>query len=107
MGFQEIAKNIGETVIRKNKVYGNSFGKSADFIRLLYPNGIKPEQYDDVLLLARIFDKLVRIATGAKDEEDPYSDIAGYAILGVDMKNKKTSGAVTQPSGTDAEWGVR
>ena len=88
MTFREIGEEIGEVVTRKNKVYGNSFGKSADFIRLLYPDGIRPDQYDDVLLLARIFDKLVRIATGAKDEENPYFDIAGYAVLGVDMKNR-------------------
>ena len=86
--FQEIAANIGKTVVRKNKVYGNSFGKTTDFIKLLYPHGIRNDQYDDVLLLARIFDKLVRIATGAKDEENPYFDIAGYAVLGVDMRAK-------------------
>ena len=88
MTFEEIAAEIGRVVTRKNKVYGNSFGKSSDFIRLLYPDGIRTDQYDDVLLLARIFDKLVRIATGAKDEENPYMDLAGYAILGVDMKDK-------------------
>lgn len=86
--FEEIAAEIGTTVVRKNKVYGNSFGKTTDFIKLLYPHGIRNDQYDDVLLLARIFDKLVRIATGAKDEENPYFDIAGYAVLGVSMRKK-------------------
>jgi|SRR5271166_1491548 len=89
MRFDKIAREIGALTTRKNKVYGNSFGKTADFIKLLYPEGIRVEQYNDVLLLARIFDKLVRIATGAKNEENPYFDIAGYAILGVDMKHPK------------------
>jgi hypothetical protein len=86
--FEEIAAEIGKTVTTKNKVYGNSFGRTADFIKVLYPDGIRVDQYDDVLLMVRIFDKLVRIANGAKDEENPYFDIAGYAVLGVDMKGR-------------------
>lgn len=89
MSFEKIAAEIGKTVTAKNRVYGNSFAKSKDFIQLLYPDGIASSQYDDVLLLARIFDKLVRIANGAEDEENPYADIAGYAILGVHMKASK------------------
>lgn len=100
MSFKKIAEQIGETVTAKNKVYGNSFGKSRDFIKLLYPDGIRPDQYDDVLLLARIFDKLVRIATGAKDEENPYFDIAGYAVLGVNMKAKPEPTPEEKPEST-------
>ena len=97
--FKEIAKAMGETVVQKNTVYGNSFGKSADFIKLLYPNGIQPHQYNDILLIARIFDKLVRIATGAEDEESPYLDIGGYAILG--HHTREASGAESDPDFLD------
>ena len=89
MNFETIAKEIGAVVRRKNKVYGDSFGKSTNFIKLLYPHGIRPDQYGDVLLITRIFDKLCRIATGAKNEENPYFDIAGYSVLGVRMKYPK------------------
>ena len=43
--------------------------------------------YGDVLTIARIWDKIKRIATD-KDAfgESPYKDIAGYAILGVGKK---------------------
>lgn len=53
-------------------------------LRLLYPDGIRPEQYDDSLAVVRIIDKLFRIANN-KDAfgESPYKDIAGYAILGM------------------------
>jgi len=82
--FETIAAEIGRLVEQKNQAYGSAFAKVGDFLRLLYPEGIKPEQYSDALLLVRIFDKQMRIAT-AKDAlgENPFSDIAGYGILGV------------------------
>lgn len=89
--FEEIAKEVGELVKAKNEAYGDSFGETGAFLKLLYPKGIGVDQYDDVLLIVRIFDKLKRIATN-KDAfgESPYRDIAGYAILGISKdKNKE------------------
>jgi hypothetical protein len=82
--FNEIAAEIGGTVTVKNAAYGDSFAKTGDFLRLLYPEGIAPEQYGDALCMVRTFDKQMRIAT-AKDAlgESPYRDIAGYAVLGI------------------------
>lgn len=84
MDFKEIGTNIGELVRIKNEAYGNSFAKSGEFLKLLYPKGLVPEQYNDALLLVRIFDKQMRIASN-KDAfgENPYEDIAGYGICGV------------------------
>ena len=81
--FIDTAVEIGALVTEKDKAYGSSFAKAGDFLRLLYPNGLRPEQYGDALLLVRIFDKQMRIAT-AKDAlgENPYRDIAGYGLLG-------------------------
>ena len=83
MNYIELAQEIGALVEEKDKAYGSAFAKTKDFMNLLYPSGIKPEQYLDALAIVRIFDKLVRIAT-QKDafEESPYKDIAGYGILG-------------------------
>ena len=52
-------------------------------LRILYPSGVSPDQYDDLLAVARIVDKLFRIAN-QKDAfgESPYRDIAGYGLLG-------------------------
>lgn len=74
--FADIAYSIGELVTKKNAAYGNSFAKTGDFLKLLYPKGISVEQYDDALLLVRIFDKMIRIATD-KDAfgESPFQDI--------------------------------
>lgn len=84
MDFRSIAAEIGELVEEKNKSYGNSFAKCGEFLRLLFPAGIQPAQYDDALALVRIFDKQMRIAT-RKDAfgESPYRDIAGYGLLGI------------------------
>lgn len=80
--YNRIATEIAELVKSKQKVYGDSFGKSGNVLRELYPNGIKPEQYDDLLTIARILDKLFRVATdkGALGES-PWRDTAGYALL--------------------------
>lgn len=88
--FQRVADEIGKLVAQKNQAYGSAFEKCGAFFKLLYPDGIKPEQYSDALLLARIFDKLMRIAT-AKDAlgESPYRDVAGYGILGAVATEKK------------------
>jgi hypothetical protein len=81
--FFHTGMEIGALVEEKNAAYGSSFAKAGDFLKLLYPDGMKPEQYQDALLLVRIFDKQMRIAT-KKDAlgENPYRDIAGYGILG-------------------------
>lgn len=80
--YQIIGNEIGKLVDEKNEAYGDSFHKSGDILSILYPNGIKPEQYEDMLYVVRVIDKLFRIAT-AKDAfgENPAKDIAGYSIL--------------------------
>ena len=87
--FELIAARIGKLVTEKNKAYGNAFMVSSDILKLIFPNGVKPEQYTDLLLVNRIIDKLLRIA---KDKnafgEDPFEDITGYGILGVSKHGK-------------------
>ena len=75
-------------VDEKNAAYGDSFAKAGDFLRLLWPNGIQPDQYQDLLAIVRVFDKLKRIAT-ANDPtgENPWQDILGYALLALKEKS--------------------
>jgi hypothetical protein len=94
--FRRIADELGELVAHKNRAYGNSFEMSGDFLRLLYPKGIRPEQYSDVALQVRIFDKQMRIAHGASAfGESPYRDLAGYGICGA-IKDEKESALETK-----------
>ena len=92
--FEEIGKTIGALVEEKNIAYGDSFSRSKEIIKILYPDGVKPEQYTDMLAITRVIDKLFRIAT-KKDAfgESPWRDICGYAILGIanDEPARKTN----------------
>lgn len=82
MTYEEIGRTIGQLVDLKNKAYGNSFHHAGEILKFLYPNGVRPDQYQEMLYTCRVIDKLFRIAT-AKDAfgENPAQDIAGYSIL--------------------------
>ena len=81
--WEELGKEIGKLVNEKQKAYGDSFGRSGDVMRQLYPNGITPAQYYDALAVVRIIDKLFRIASQKNAfGESPYRDIVGYGLLG-------------------------
>ncbi len=88
--YEVIGAKIGKLVQEKNAAYGNSFGESFKILQVLYPHGVQPEQYRDMLATIRIIDKLFRIAhQKSYGEESPWQDIVGYSILGVanDMKD--------------------
>jgi len=88
--LKELAIDVAELVEKKNKAYGDSFGKSGECLRQMYPNGIKPDQYDDLLTITRILDKLFRIANNPKAfEENPYRDINGYSLKGIERYEDK------------------
>ena len=86
--FHEIANNLAKLLVLKEKNYGQSFNLSGEVLRLMAPNGIKPDQYDDVLTVVRIIDKLFRVMKGEPDKESPYQDIAGYSILKLVRESK-------------------
>ena len=80
--FTQEAINLAELITKKQIAYGDSFGQSKKIIEVLYPKGISPEQYQDALAMIRIIDKLFRIANKKfAYEENPWQDIAGYALL--------------------------
>lgn len=96
--YEQVAEEIGSLVAQKNTAYGSSFAEAHRILQVLYPNGIKIEQYTDALAIIRVIDKLFRIANNKKAfGESPWQDIAGYAILGVangvsqDSKSKSLS----------------
>jgi hypothetical protein len=86
--YEKIGNSIGKLVDEKNKAYGDSFNKCSEFLKILYPFGVKPEDYTDLLGIVRVFDKMMRIAN-RKDAfgENPWNDIGGYAILRSDEKS--------------------
>lgn len=88
--YERLGTEIGALVDQKNAAYGSSFDRSGKILDILYPHGVDVGNYDDFLAITRILDKLFRIATD-KDafNEDPWMDIAGYALLGAARKRKQ------------------
>lgn len=81
------AAEVAALVKEKQEAYGDSFNFSGDILQILYPDGVKPEQYRDMLAIVRVIDKLFRIAN-KKDAfgEDPWKDINGYSLLAMGDK---------------------
>ncbi len=85
--FSKKAEAIGALVERKQVEYGDAYGRAGQVIAVLYPDGIRPDQYGDALGVVRVLDKLFRIAQRGKSgvdlgKESPWDDIAGYGVLG-------------------------
>ncbi len=80
--FMTLATELGKLLAEKNFAYGDAFSKTTQILTLLYPQGIKVEQFKDVHVLVRMLDKMSRIAQDNDPMgESPYKDLAGYAIL--------------------------
>jgi len=88
--FVDLGNEIGQLLQVKNKAYGNSFEESEKVLKVLFPNGVPVDKYQDFLTITRIIDKLFRIANDKNAfNEDPWRDIAGYAILSLWSQQKK------------------
>jgi len=83
--YKTIGSDLGALIEEKQAAYGDVFSATPAIIGLLFPNGIPVAGYKDVLTIVRILDKIGRICTAAgKGDpmgEDPWRDIAGYAML--------------------------
>lgn len=105
MSFQKLGKEIGELVTSKQRQYGDSAGKAGHILAILYPDGLKPYQYDDALLVVRCLDKFSRIAQRGEDGQDlggesPWKDLAGYGLLGWHKDELPTTTVVLPIPGT-------
>lgn len=88
--YVRLGEEIGVLVGQKQEAYGDSFGRSGAVLREMFPDGIKPNQYGDLLTIARILDKLFRLANNPEAfDESPYRDICGYALLGIGRHSNK------------------
>lgn len=88
--YEKLGSEIGKLITNKQAAYGDSFHKSGEVMKQLYPNGIPVSNYVDVLAIVRIIDKLFRLATDPNwGGESPWGDIAGYSLLRLGDVNKK------------------
>ena len=80
--YEDIGAEIGRLVNKKQRAYGQAFDHAGKILDILYPYGIKREQYRDLLAIVRIIDKFFRIATDKTAlDENPWRDVAGYGLL--------------------------
>tara|TARA_R110000824_G_scaffold346690_1_gene533512 strand:- start:94 stop:429 length:336 start_codon:yes stop_codon:yes gene_type:complete len=82
--YSQLGTTVGRLVEEKDQAYGSSFQRSQEILKILYPDGVQPDQYCDMLGMIRVIDKLFRIANRKEAfGESPWQDIAGYGLLGV------------------------
>lgn len=85
--LERIAAEVGALCARKREAYGDSVSRARAILAILYPDGVRPEALGDMLLVVRVLDKVSRIATEPDAlGEDPWMDIAGYALLALDAR---------------------
>ncbi len=86
--YAALGERLGALVDTKQAAYGDSFGKAGEVLKILYPNGVSHAHMQDLLTVARVLDKLFRVATD-RDAlgEDPWKDVAGYALLAAARKD--------------------
>jgi hypothetical protein len=91
--YEKKGREIGKLVAKKNLAYGNSFEESGKILKILYPEGIPSDQYDEMLGIVRVIDKLFRLVNNKfAFDESPWDDVVGYGILGSVRLNKKPKG---------------
>ena len=86
--YAAAALEVAELVARKQEAYGDAFTRSGEVLKILYPDGVSVDNYQELLTVTRILDKLFRISTNNDSfNEDPWRDILGYALLAVTKNN--------------------
>ena len=97
--YEMAGRELGRLVDDKQSQYGDMISAMGPMLKILYPEGVRPGQYDDLALIVRILDKLGRITKGnGEGGESPYRDIAGYGLLG---DGKATTARLCSPP---ANW---
>ena len=84
--YEERALEIARMIEEKQQVYGDAYPKVAQCLAALYPQGVRPDQYQELSYLTRILEKLCRVSqrcseTRGLETESPFKDIVGIAFL--------------------------
>jgi len=105
--YTNLGEQIGKLVADKQEAYGDSYGKSGQVLEVLFPGGVRVDQYPTFLAVTRVIDKLFRVAT-KKDAfgESPWRDIAGYALLGIASDEKPIPTPEYQEMGDDVKESI-
>lgn len=52
--YARLGKAVGELITEKQSAYGDSFHKSGEVLKILYPKGVKTENFTDLLAVTSI-----------------------------------------------------
>jgi len=85
--YKKIANNIAKLLVKKEKAYGNAYANLPKILETLYPDGVQVKDYDKLLFITRVLDKINRIANN-DNSEDPFQDICGYSLLAMRERDK-------------------
>lgn len=95
--YRDAGAEFGAFLAEKRIEYGGAIDAVAAIMRILYPGGLKPEEFDVALVQVRMIDKHVRLAAGRREaafrrkcpkclspldeaREDALADLAGYPL---------------------------
>jgi hypothetical protein len=86
--LEDITTELNALLKTKEQAYGQAFAIAPKILTLLYPEGVLPEDYENLLTITRILDKINRIANNDKSE-DAWQDIAGYCLLAIRKRTRE------------------
>lgn len=90
--FTDVTDALGALVEEKNAAYGDATRTGVEAMKALYPNGVKPEQYERFGYCLLVWHKLSRLATKPDAfGENPIHDIAGYSVLALAREKKRAA----------------
>lgn len=81
--FENVAKQIVDSVKAAERETGNCFTKSTEVIRILFPAGIPPGKEQEVASMLRIIDKMFRIANNPGSTATEWQVLSAYALNAV------------------------
>lgn len=100
MNIKKLFEEIENVFVEKQSKYGQVDVKIKNMLKELYPNGVKPEQYNEFMNVLKMLEKISRLTNeniDIKGKSDALVDLAGYAMLGV-KKMGEQSEPTTEPS---------
>jgi hypothetical protein len=79
MRFKEKALEVAEMLERKSEEYDAPYDSDNEFLKIMYPDGVPPNQYSNMVLCLRLYDTLKKLTKTGDTKYIEY--IAGYGIL--------------------------
>lgn len=94
MSYKEITDKLAQLLEQKEQYYGPTYREIGDVYAQLFKS-VKSIDAHDLLAVVRILDKIFRIvhSTDGSTKLDAWSDIAGYAILQINLLSQSTNSA--------------